>query len=187
MVITWTGPYGWPQYESENGLGPIPDHSGLYLQCFSYKDEYVIYAAGLTRRSIPVRIKEHTRKYMSGDYTVLDLESAENCVRKEIWHGWGWTYEKRLQFESGQESIREAANTQLAGFKLFVSNVPSEDRILERLEAAIMNELYELEKPYCDLPDRGMMLAPIRPDEKPISVTNVCHHHLYGLPTDFDI
>lgn len=73
IEITWTGPYGWPKYETESNLRPIPKHPGVYLQTVEYRDGYLIYAAGLTRRPIPTRFREHTRKYMTGDYNVLEV------------------------------------------------------------------------------------------------------------------
>ncbi len=48
----WTGPYSWQGFELENELPSIPEQPGLYLQTVRYKDGYLIYAAGLTRRTI---------------------------------------------------------------------------------------------------------------------------------------
>ncbi len=94
IEVTWDGPYGWPAFESENGLPPIPKISGVvYLQTFKYQGRYLIYAAGLTRRPVPTRFREHTRKYMNGEYNVLDIAAAQQGIRKEIWHGWGYARE----------------------------------------------------------------------------------------------
>jgi hypothetical protein len=70
----------------------------------------------------------------------------------------------------------------LAGFRVFVAKVETSGRVLERLEAAIMNQLYHEASPLCDVPDRGMMLAPKRETEEPIAVWNVCGSTLHGLP-----
>ena len=90
LQITWNGPYAWPTFEGQTGLQSIPKLSGLYLQTFEYKSGYIIYAAGLTRRPVPSRFKEHTQKYMNGEYNVLDINAAQQGIRKEIWHGWGY-------------------------------------------------------------------------------------------------
>ena len=66
IEITWDGPYGWPGYESENGLNPIPRIPGVYLQTFEYQQGYLIYAAGITQRRVPVRFREHTQNYLGG-------------------------------------------------------------------------------------------------------------------------
>ena len=161
IEIVWTGPYGWPQFEVESDLHPIPEQPGVYLQTVKYKDGYLIYAAGITRRSIPKRFSEHGRKYMSGDYNVLDIAAMQQGVRREIWHGWGWSPEKRAEFEERKSTIIDAVRKQLAGFRILVADVGTEPRILERLEASIMNNLYQQPSPFCDIPDRGMILKTI--------------------------
>ena len=183
IEIVWTGPYGWPQFEVESDLHPIPKRPGVYLQTVEYQDGYLIYAAGLTRRSIPKRFREHTRKYMSGDYSVLDVAAMQQGVRREIWHGWGWSPEKRAEFEDRKSTILDAVRKQLAGFRIFVADVGVQPRILERLEAAIMSSLYKQPVPFSDIPDKGMMLAPRWKSEAPIIVNNQCAVILYGLST----
>ena len=93
IEATWDGPYSWPTYETENKLPPIPKIPGVYLQTFEYQGGYLIYAAGLTRRPAPRRFREHTHKYMNGEYTVLDIAAVQQGIRKEIWHGWGYAKE----------------------------------------------------------------------------------------------
>lgn len=182
--INWTGPYSWPKFELENNLPSIPNHSGIYLQTIEYQDGYLIYAAGLTRRPVPVRFREHTRKYMSGDYTIFDIVAMQQGIRKEMWHGWGWTPEKRTEFEKQKPIIQAAAHRQLVGFRIFVADVGTQPRILERLEASIMENLYKQPAPFCDIPDKGMMLAPRWDSENPIIVKNRCTVMLYGLSSD---
>ena len=180
--IEWTGPYSWPGFESENNLHPVPKHPGIYLMAAEYGDGYLLYAAGLSRRPIPTRFREHTRKYMSGDYTVLDITALQQGIRKEIWHGWGWTEEKRRNFQNRKEAILDAARKQLIGFRLFTAEVPERPRLLERLEASIMDHLYRQPAPLCDVPDKGMMLAPRWDSEKPVTIRNRCAVKLHGLP-----
>lgn len=187
MEIVWTGPYGWPEFEMESNLPPIPKHPGVYLQAVEYRDGYLIYAAGLTRRPIPTRLREHTRKYMSGDYNVLDIAAMQQGIRIEIWHGWGWSPEKRSEFEKRKLMILSAVRRQLEGFRIFVTDVGSQLRILERLEASIMSPLYQQPPPFCDVPDKGMMLAPRWKSEKPITAKNRCAVTLHGLPAWLEI
>ena len=187
MEILWTGPYSWPKYESETGLPSVPKHFGLYLQTFEYQDGYLISAAGLTRRPIPTRLREHTNKFINGDYTIMDMTALKEGLRKEVWHGWGWSPEKRTDFEERKMIILSAASKQLAAYRLFVANVDPQPRILERLEASIWNLLYKLPNPLCDIPDRGVMISPRWETETPIIVKNSCKVRLHGLPASFDI
>ena len=182
VTIDWTGPYSWPGFESENSLPSIPKHPGIYLMTAEYQGGYLLYAAGLSRRPIGARFREHTRKYMSGDYNVLDITALQHGIRKELWHGWGWTEEKRRRFEGQKESVLHAVRKQLAGFRIFVAQVPERPRFLERLEAAIMDELYRQPPPLGEVPDKGMMLAPRWEPEKPITIKNRCSHLLHGFP-----
>ncbi|HRQ42103.1 MAG TPA: hypothetical protein PLD25_29645 [Chloroflexota bacterium] len=187
IEVIWTGPYSWPKFEHQNGLLSIPRQPGVYLQTFEYKGGYLIYAAGLTRRPIPVRFREHTRNYMNGEYNVLDVGAIQQGFRKEVWHGWGWSPEKQIEFEKHKSAIHNALHKQLAEFRIFVAEVGTQIRVLERLEAAIMITLYEQPSPFCDIPDKGMMLAPRWDSEKPILTENKVMAKLYGIPLRLEI
>lgn len=187
IEVVCTGPYCWPEFETGSNSRPLPRQPGVYLQTVEYQDGYLIYCAGLTRRSMPTRFREHTRKYMSGDYTVLDIAAMQQGVRREIWHGWGWTPEKRADFEVRNKEILDAAIKQLEGFRIFAADVGTGPRILERLEASIMYNLYEQPSPFCDIPDRGMMLSPRWDSEAPIIAENRCTAQLHGLPPRMEI
>lgn len=185
--VFWDGPFSWPKFEVKNGLPNIPRIPGIYLQTFEYQDGYLIYAAGITRRPIPVRFREHTRNYMNGEYNVLDPAEAERGVRKEIWHGWGYAKTHRNQFEENKAEIKQAVHKQLSRFRIFVAEVGTERRLLERIEASIMNHLNEQPSPYCDIPDQGMMLAPRWNDEEPILIHSHSKVSIHGIPKILEI
>jgi hypothetical protein len=187
IEAVWDGPYGWPGFARDQNLDPIPQLPGIYLWTFKYQSGYLVYAAGITRRPIPMRFREHTRKYMNGEYNVLDVASVQQGIRKEIWHGWGYAREHREEFEARKAIVLEAVHRQLAEFRIFIASVGKEPRILERLEAAIMNNLYQQPAPISDIPDRGMRLAPCWESEEPIVVRNNCHVVLHGLPAFLEI
>jgi len=117
----------------------------------------------------------------------LDIAAMQQGIRKEIWHGWGWSPEKRADFEKQRQEILNAAREQLQGFRIFAADVGTEPRILERLEASIMNNLHKQPSPFCDIPDRGMMLSPRWDSEAPIITENRCTVRLYGLPVHLEI
>ena len=182
LEVFWDGPFSWPKFEESNGLPSIPQSPGVYLQTFEYQSGYLIYAAGITRRLVRVRFREHTRSYMNGEYNVLDPSEAERGVRKEIWHGWGYAKAHRNQFEENKDEIQQAVQKQLTRFRIFVAEVGTEPRLLERIEASIMNHLNQQSSPYCDIPDQGMMLAPRWNDEKPILMRNRSRVSIHGIP-----
>jgi len=186
MKIWWDGPYGWPNYEGRQR--PVPEHPGVYLWTVKFRNGYLIYAAGLTRGPIRKRLTEHTRKYLRGDYNVLDIVKMRRGVRREIWHGWNWNRKKRYEFKRRKTEIQEAVRKQLGGFRIFVADLGKKKRILERVEATIMNTLCHLQpSPFCDIPDKGMHLSRRWGNEKPIYATNGCDYRLYGLPAIFEI
>lgn len=187
LVLNWLGPFSWPGFEPANNLEPIPAISGVYLQAFQNRHAFAVYAAGITRRRVAVRFKEHTRKYLNGEYTVLDVASAQQGIRNEIWHGWEYARSHRDEFVSRQDDITEAARKQLAAFRIFVAQPGNDERTLERIEATVMDLLYRQPAPLRDLPDRGMHLAPRRDTEAPIPVGSHCEHVLLGIPSEFAI
>ena len=182
IEVKWDGPYSWPTFESENNLHSLPKIRGVYLQTFEYEGGYLIYGAGLTRRPVPTRLREHTRKYMNGEYNVLDIAAAQRGIRREIWHGWGYARKHRTEFEERKPIILEAVRKQLAGFCIFVTDLGREPRVLERLESSIMNNLYQQPSPICDIPDKGMQLSPRWDSENVILVKNNCAIIFHGLP-----
>ena len=190
VEVRWDGPYSWPGYERENGLPPLPKIPGVYLQTFEYQGGYLIYGPGLTRRSVPERFKQHTRKYMNGEYNVLDIAAIQQGVRREIWHGWGYARSHREEFEEQRTTILAAVRKQLAGFRIFITDtvdLSKEARVLERFEAAIMGSLNQQPPPICDIPDRGMHLSRRWASETPINVRNKCEALLHGLPAILEI
>jgi hypothetical protein len=187
--IEWDGPFGWPKLEGD--LPSVPERPGVYLETVEYQNGYLIYAAGITGRSMPIRFKEHTRKYMSGFYNVLAIAAMKKGVRRKIWQGF-WTdqppKDRLAEYKKRQLKIQEAARKQLAGFRIFVANIGTRQRVRERIEAAIMNNLYDKQpKPFCDVPDRHMRLIPRRKSEKPIVIKNKCKSKLYGLPVHLEV
>ena len=187
--VEWLGPFGWPKFEGD--LRSIPKKPGVYLLTVEYQSGYLIYAAGITRRPMPKRFREHTREYRNGIYNVLDIVAMNAGFRRQVWHGFWMTKkrsrEKLAEYNERQIEIQKAVSKQLAGFRIFVANIGTKPRILERLEAAIMENLYKQPMPLCDIPDKGMMLAPRWKSEIPIVVKNECSVALYGLPACLEI
>ena len=189
MHVFWSGPHSWPKFESATGLPPLPRHSGVYLLTFEHRDGYLVYVAGITRQVFRKRFMQHTREYMAGRYNILDPVQAQNGVRSEVWHGWGEARkpERRAEWETRKAELQDAARRELAEFRLFGADVELQKRVPERLEAAIMIHLYAAPAPFCDVPDKGMFLAPRLPSEEPITVLNACTSRLHCLPERLSI
>ena len=177
--IIWNGPYSFPGFEKINGHNTIPDVEGVYLFTFKYKDGFLLYAAGITN-STKRRISQHCRKYKTGDYTILDVKSAENGLRKEIWHGWQYAKLHQQEFIERKEIILKAAENQLCAFRVFIAEV-TDQRKRERIEASIMMYIYNSKEHWSELADRGMFLKARYNAEMPIEAKNINSNKIYGL------
>ena len=66
---------------------------------------------------VRVRLREQTRRYLNGAYTVVDAAAARRGERKEVWHGWGYARAHWAEFEARKDAIRDAAHRQLASYR----------------------------------------------------------------------
>jgi hypothetical protein len=183
--IMWEGPFAWYRFEQINTLKPIPDVAGVYLHTFDYKDGYILRSAGATS-STKRRLAEHTREYMNGKYTVLDVESAKIGRRKELWHGWKYAKAHRDEFIEHKDFIIKSVEKELAAYRLFVAQV-GDKRKRERIEFAIMHSVYSSKEPWSDLVDGGMALRGRYNNEVPIEVKNTGPCKIYGLPETLEV
>ncbi len=172
-------------YEQFNKLDPIPDIAGVYLFMFEYKDGYILRSLGVTN-SMKRRFREHTHEYKKGNCTVLDVEFAKKGIRKELWHGWQYAREHQSQFWANKIAILKFVKKELIAYRLFISEV-ADKRKRERIEAAIVINIYSSKEPWSDLIDGGMAIKNRYNYEVPIEINNVCSHNLYGLPKTIEI
>jgi hypothetical protein len=195
LDLQWEGPFGWPGLEPGGQVmslaaSTVASSSGIYLWTVEHLDGFLIYAAGITRRPFVKRFREHTRAYRAGEYTLFDMASLKQGVRKEVWHGF-WskkrTLEKLSEYAIRRQELRMAVEEQLSSYRVFVASAGPAPRLLERIEASIMYALYEAPAPACDIPDRGMALAPRWRTEQSILVRNVTCSRLHALPTELEV
>ncbi len=183
--INWKGPFSWPGFEKENNLNTIIDVAGVYILSFEYKDGFLLYAVGITN-STRKRILTHAREYRKGNYNILDSDCARNGEREEIWHGWKYAKTHKEEFLEKKDYILEATEKQLKSFRIFIAEIP-ELRKRERIEAALMQNIYVSKESWSELADRGMHLKGRYNVEIPIEIQNLCKQKLYGLPNNIEI
>ena len=181
----WEGPYSWYGFQESNKLNETPDVSGVYLFTFEYKDGFILRHAGITS-SMRKRFSQHRRYYFTGKYTILDVPSARNGERLELWHG--WEYEKTHQEEllANADLIKKLAVEELTHYKIFVTQI-FDKRKRERLEFSIIHHAYASKEAWGDLVDRGMSLRGRFNYEMPIKAENSCNYRIYGLPKEIEI
>jgi hypothetical protein len=194
IELLWEGPFRWPSFRYEDDAVRLEETSiglkcGVYLWTVEHSDGYLIYAAGVTRRPFVERFREHTRAYLTGVYTIFDVPSLKRGIRNEIWHGFWFkqrSAEKQDEYNNRSEELRLAANELLTNYRIFVASVESGRRLLERIEAAIMNCLYSAAGPASVIPDRGMALAPRWHNEQPVIIRSIAPVLFHGLPSEFE-
>lgn len=167
----------------------MPVASGAYLETYERteplderKTAFFIRGCGITTRSVRQRFREHTSCYLSGRYNVLDMDYVSLAQRKLVHQGSWWTKNLRAGPRLEGAALREAVDRQLGMLRLFVADMREEKRIMERVEAAVMNHLYCSGQPYCDFFDEGTYRVVRRTDEQLIKVTMTSDYPLLGLP-----
>ncbi|HEY3781192.1 MAG TPA: hypothetical protein VGL56_08930 [Fimbriimonadaceae bacterium] len=187
LLLNISGPYGWPKFE--NGLDQLPNIPGVYLQTVAHAEGFLPWGVGITRRPMFKRFLEHTRKFEKGEYNILDLGAAQRGARELAWKGWGWTDEKRRDYENRKNEVIAAAQLQMIRAHIFVIEAGNTVRILERIEAALANHYYDQNAhgPKGLLIDIGMHLEPRRESEEPLTVVFQCRDTLIGMPSQIDI
>jgi len=94
--------------------------------------------------------------------------------------------EKQSEYDARRDELRRAADEQMASYRIFIVALAPVPRVLERIEAAVMNILYAASGPVSAIPDRGMALSPRWRTEEPMLVQSVSLHLFYGLPSEFE-
>ena len=191
-LLTWKGPFRWcGRNETVVFNQPEAKLPGIYLFTFPHENGYLIYAAGLTNDSFNSRIFDHTKHYMSGVYNILDSKRASAGERVELWR-WsgysGYSEERWKRLNSFLQSYPKHARqvrAQLNAMRIFLAPLSARRRVLARIEAAIMDLLYNGPALVNALPDRGMFLSSRRPREKRIVVVSVGETKFHGLHRRF--
>jgi hypothetical protein len=198
VELRWEGPFRWPGIalagdESVRLLEetPVGKMSGIYLWTVEHAGGFLICGSGRTKRPFLEVFREHTRAYRAGTYNVLDVASLRNGVRTKIWSGFFWKketpIERRNEFQSRSAEIGYAVEELLSSYRIFVACPLPTRRLLERIQAALMENLYNAGAPVCNIPDVGGALAPRRGGEPALQVRSVCELRVHGLPPAFDV
>lgn len=187
------GPFSWMPSDSSDApclfTAPAGRLSGVYLWTAPRPDGYLVYCVGYTTRPFVQRFRSHTREFLAGTYNVLDAAELLAGRRKQVWHGLWFKKESlhRLEeFFSRSAEITAHTRELLRTFRVFFIPVDAPRRVLARMEAALMNQLYAGPAEISSIPDRGMQLSSRWRDETPIPV-KLRGPVFLGFPPSFDI
>ncbi|NJM42680.1 MAG: hypothetical protein HC853_19045 [Anaerolineae bacterium] len=171
------------------GVAQVASNTGVYLWTVEHNLGFLIYTAGITRRPFQQRFREHTRAYQSGVYTVFDAADLARGERNKIWPGFWFrrrTPQLKAEYQRRASEIGDALEKLLSAYRVFVAPVSTTPRVLERIEAAIMNALYAAKGIPSIIPDRGMSLSPRWEQEPVLMVRSIIGFPLHGLPSEFE-
>jgi len=138
---------------------------------------------GVTK-SMKKRFQSHSRSFRNGEYYILHPEQASKGVREVLWD---WKYsENKEEFEKNKNLLLKDVEKQLVAMRIFVAEIPSL-HLKERMEGALIKNLYGSNESWAKLADRGMHYLDPKPSDKgyygqPIIAENVCSAKIYGLP-----
>ena len=107
--------------------------------------------------------------------------SAHAGIRKVVWKGWGWTADKKTDFELRKEEIISLALNQLRSTRIFIIDISNPPRVLERLESALVNTFHQAGN---ELVDKGMLLMQRKENEAPVLLAFESRSLIYGLPSN---
>ncbi len=193
LEIDMSGPYSWlpsPSNSDPPFLGSAAAKlAGVYLWTVPRPDGLLVYAAGYTTRSFAGRVRAHTKNYLSGRYTILNVGELLQGRRKEIWHGLFYKKASATRLDEYHQRATELearAREQLQTFRIVLLPMVTEERMMRRVEAAVMHALYAAQAALAAIPDRGMSLAPRWKSEAPVRIRLRSGPLLLGLPREFD-
>ena len=151
-------------------LGHLPPVSCVYL--------WTARGARRSRRPFPVPcIAAEVIHLRFGEWHILDIEAWRRGERVVIWEGSAWT--RKAHDPRDAARIREDGERMMAGIRLFISEMPDDKRLRQRVEGAIWRHLVVQTPRLCD---EGMFICRRGPDEAEIVITNkVVGARIHGL------
>jgi len=189
--IYWQGPFSLLYPDTDSCFDcPAIDEPGVYLWAFRYLDGYLVYLAGMTfKRSFARRLPEDRGSLFRGEWTTLDAASAEQGIRSEKWHGTDWegydSPERKAEARRRKDEIKAMALAMLGRMRVFLGPLPRERRLIARVEAAIIDRLYDCGTPFSKIPDTGMQRSSRWANEPSITIYSHAPVKFYCIPDRF--
>ena len=186
--LTIHGPFDW--------VGPTQNsvfrcqHSklaGVYLWTIPFKEQYLTYYVGQTGVSFIARLTQHTASYLDGTYRIWKKDDFVNGKRILAWHGrWMKGTENTIdEFPNSHQELDPVGF--MRAMKLFLVPINANQRIRERIEAAIAQQISSYSKFAADFLDEVNKFYPRREDEEKRIVTIQNYDKIIGLSEELEI
>lgn len=182
--MRWYGPYKW-YGPKDRALFSSPEvkKAGIYLWTIPFKKQYLVYYVGETGRSFAARFTEHTRDYLYGLYRIYDPHHFTQGKKTLLWEGmWKSSICDRMgEFLNRYSELSPLVYKLMGAFRIFLAPLDVEDRIRQRIEAALAKRLYQQPGLVGKFQDDDIRYSPRRHGEKPISVSKIFPEEILGL------
>jgi hypothetical protein len=178
------GPYRWVgQGEDVFFQRPEAHGRGVYLWTVPFKDGFLCYYVGETGRSFHKRFTEHARDCVSGLYRIYDPKQFAHGRKTLVWEGM-WkpgTRERMGQFLDLLPELAPVISAFLRLFQMFLIPFSGEQRVRQRLEAAIADQLNQQPGIVGTFQNYDIRYRHRRGDEEPVRVRVGGHAAVHGL------
>ena len=191
MIVEFTGPFSWLESDKACSILTAPEgkNAGIYLWTVETGGGEWIYYVGQTGRSFSQRMREHFAEHMSGGYHLNEPDEFAKGHRQLLWPGrFGAAGNRSVsdflgQFVSLAPTIAKLAEI----YRFFIAPLTCEQRVRERIEAALAKYLYDQPGVVGDFQERGIWYRHRRQDEMPLEIEMRCAANLIGLPRTLEV
>jgi hypothetical protein len=142
---------------------------------------------GKTSDSFGVRFQQHIKDQLSGVYSIYDPQKLVEGKLTRRWNGMYWkagAWKRTADFLGNLEKHSKWNFELLNAYRIFLAPLGYEDRILERIEAAIVHCLRANKGIVSSMQDPKIRYRPKLKKEAPFNVRIISPCSILGLPEE---
>lgn len=172
-------------------LSPKGKLMGVYLLTIPFENKYLPYYVGETGVSFASRSMDHVKCFLNGFYRIYDPEAFATGKKILVWGGM-WKSNRKgsdtmIEYLQQYHKLSSLSYTFLNLFRFFLAPFDSDDRLRQRLEAAIASKLLEQDGIIGSFQDNDIRYYPRRPKEQPIKIKLKVNELILGLSGELTI
>jgi len=195
--VEFVGPYVFI------GSGKFPSifkclpKKGVYFWTTPYGRKEVINYVGVTNREFKIRMFEHIKAFLSGDYKIFDANELKKGNPLPVWNGLyglgrGVKTDEFIcnhleDFTKRYKELYPKIIATLKLYKIYLAEIEDETRLQERLEAAIYNCLYSQKGVVGRCVEKGILFRRRTSEERRIIFQLEFDKKIMGLPKQIEI
>jgi len=186
--VEWIGPFLFIGPKEQNlFLRPEADRRGIYLWTVEGVEGYLVHYVGQTAQSFGVRFQQHIKDQLSGVYSIYDPSDLVEGKPTKRWEGMWWkagAWKRTADFINNLMEHSKWNFELLKIYRIFLAPPEHESRILERIEAAIVDCLRSKEGVVASMQDPKIRYRWKLKKEASFKVRFVSPCSILGLPEE---